>query len=150
MSLLLDFEKSCLKARKEKAENAISLSSTLSEIKMIGKNNGNRDTNDSEVIKFLNKLIKRNIGVLELIEKDETRKEAAKKLKEENAFYSTYIPKQLSSEDLAKEVEKLILELDAKSMKDMGRVMSAINKSFDGQFDGKACSDIVKKNLIRK
>ena len=59
----------------------------------------------------------------------------------------TYLPQQLSRSQMEEAVAALIIELDAKSVKDMGRVMKALMSRFQGQLDGKAAGDLVKTKL---
>lgn len=58
-----------------------------------------------------------------------------------------YLPKQLTEDEIAVEVKKVIEETGASTMKDMGKVMGIINKRFAGQVDGKVVSIIVKNAL---
>ena len=59
----------------------------------------------------------------------------------------SYLPKQLSPEEIAAEVKKIIAEVGATSMKEMGRVMGTASKMLAGKADGRAISEIVKKLL---
>ena len=59
----------------------------------------------------------------------------------------SYLPKQLSSEEIEAEVKKIIAEVGASSMKDMGRVMGTASKQLAGKADGRIISEIVKRLL---
>jgi Uncharacterized conserved protein len=59
----------------------------------------------------------------------------------------SYMPAQLSAEELLLTIDRLIAETGASSMKDMGRVMQALTAAHKGQFDGKAASEAVKAAL---
>ncbi len=59
----------------------------------------------------------------------------------------SYLPKQLSPEEIAAEVKKIIAEVGATSMKEMGRVMGTASKLLAGKADGRVISEIVKKLL---
>ena len=59
----------------------------------------------------------------------------------------SYLPKQLSQEEIEAEVKKIIAEVGATSMKEMGRVMGTASKQLAGKADGRAISEIVKKLL---
>ena len=59
----------------------------------------------------------------------------------------SYLPKQLSSEEIEAEVKKIIAEVGATSMKEMGRVMGTASKQLAGKADGRVISEIVKKLL---
>ena len=59
----------------------------------------------------------------------------------------SYLPKQLSSEEIEADVKKIIAEVGASSMKDMGRVMGTASKQLAGKADGRVISEIVKRLL---
>ena len=59
----------------------------------------------------------------------------------------SYLPKQLSAEEIEAEVKKIIAEVGAASMKEMGKVMGTASKLLAGKADGRVISDIVKKLL---
>lgn len=58
-----------------------------------------------------------------------------------------YLPKQLTSEELEKEILKIKDETGAAGPQDMGKVMGVATKRLAGQAEGKAISDVVKKIL---
>lgn len=58
-----------------------------------------------------------------------------------------YLPQQLSEEELNQIVISTISEIGATSMKDMGKVMSAVRPKTKGRADGKLINELVKKNL---
>lgn len=59
----------------------------------------------------------------------------------------SYLPKQLSLEEIEAEVKKIIAEVGATSMKEMGKVMGSASKQLAGKADGRAISEVVKKLL---
>ncbi|MBR2229389.1 MAG: GatB/YqeY domain-containing protein [Prevotella sp.] len=59
----------------------------------------------------------------------------------------SYLPKQLSQEEIEAEVKKIIAEVGATSMKKMGKVMGTASKQLAGKADGRVISEIVKKLL---
>ena len=59
----------------------------------------------------------------------------------------SYLPKQLTAEEIEAEVKKIIAEVGATSMKEMGRVMGTASKQLAGKADGRVISEIVKKLL---
>lgn len=61
---------------------------------------------------------------------------------------SRYLPKQLSENELADELKKIIAELGAAGPQDMGKVMGTATKKLAGQADGKLISELVKKLLV--
>jgi len=59
----------------------------------------------------------------------------------------TYLPKQMSEDDIQAGLMKIIQETGASSVKDMGRVMGMASKQFAGKADNKTVADLVKKLL---
>ncbi len=58
-----------------------------------------------------------------------------------------FLPKALSASEITVVVEKVIADVGAEGMKDMGKVMGVVSKELAGQADGKTISEIVKKAL---
>ena len=61
----------------------------------------------------------------------------------------SYLPKQLSAEEIKAEVEKVIAQVGATSPADMGKVMGAATEALAGKADGKVVSEIVKQLLSK-
>ena len=59
----------------------------------------------------------------------------------------SYLPKQLSEEEIVAAVKNIIAEVGATSMKEMGKVMGTASKALAGKADGRVISEIVKKLL---
>jgi uncharacterized protein YqeY len=60
---------------------------------------------------------------------------------------SQFLPVALSDEDVEKVVVRIIGEVGAQGMRDMGKVMGLVSKELAGQADGKTISNIVKAKL---
>jgi uncharacterized protein YqeY len=58
-----------------------------------------------------------------------------------------YVPKRLTESEVEEIVAKTVTDLGATWMKDMGKVMGFINKTYSGQVDGSMVSRIVKSKL---
>lgn len=56
----------------------------------------------------------------------------------------SYLPKQMSREEIEAYLKDLITRIGAASVKDMGKVMGAANKELAGKADGKTISEVVK------
>ena len=63
------------------------------------------------------------------------------------AVLESYLPKQLTEEEITAIVKTIIAETGASSMKEMGKVMSIANKQMAGKADGRVISGIVKALL---
>lgn len=77
------------------------------------------------------------------------RAELAEKEEKEIAILQSYLPKQLSAEELAQEVRAAIASSGAKSPKDMGAVMKALMPKVQGKAEGKTISEAVKAELAK-
>src|SRR5690606_1013638 len=60
---------------------------------------------------------------------------------------SQFLPVALSDEDVEKVVVRVINEVGAQGMKDMGKIMGLVSQELAGQTDGKTISNIVKAKL---
>jgi len=58
-----------------------------------------------------------------------------------------FLPKQIDDLELEKIINDIILKVNAKSMKDMGKVMGNASKIIAGRANGKKIAEIVKKIL---
>jgi uncharacterized protein len=96
--------------------------------------------------KLLMKAAKQRKESAEIFQK-EGRDELAKKELFELEVISRYLPKQLSEDEIAGEVKKIIEQVGAKGPQDMGKVMGTATKQLAGKADGKMISEIVKKLL---
>ena len=75
------------------------------------------------------------------------RNELAETELKEAEIIQRFLPKQLTNEEIEFEVKNQIKNINAKSLKDMGAVMSAVTKKLAGAADGKTISEIVRKHL---
>ncbi|TFD92333.1 GatB/YqeY domain-containing protein [Jeotgalibacillus sp. R-1-5s-1] len=75
------------------------------------------------------------------------RDDLTEKLQQEIALLETYMPKQLTEEELESVVIETIKETDASSKADMGKVMSAIMPKVKGKADGALVNKKVLQHL---
>jgi len=101
---------------------------------------------EDEELKILMKASKQRKDSIQQY-KENGREDLAKTEEEELEVIEDYLPKQLSEEELQSEIKKIIEDLGASSMKDMGKVMGLASKKFAGRADGKAISKVVKDML---
>lgn len=96
--------------------------------------------------KLLMKAAKQRKESAEIFQK-EGREDLAKKELFELEVISRYLPKQLSEDEVAAELKKIVEQVGAKGPQDMGKVMGVATKRLAGKADGKLISEIVKKLL---
>lgn len=99
-------------------------------------------------LKLLQKLVKQRKDSLEIYQQ-QNREDLAQKEKEEIEVIEKFLPAQLSSEELKKEIAIVIAEFGATSPADMGKVMGAANKKLSGKADGKTISAMAKELLSK-
>ena len=102
--------------------------------------------NDAEILDVMGKMIKQRQESLEIYEKA-GRADLAAQEREEIAIISAYLPRQLSDREAGEAISALIKELEAATLKDMGRTMAALKERFAGQMDFSKASALVKKLL---
>ena len=102
---------------------------------------------ESVVLKILQKMVKqRNDSAKIYLEQN--RKELADVETSQANIISEFLPTQLSESELSEMIEKVIEEVGAESMKDMGNVISKVNERVSGQAEGRVIAEIIKKKLI--
>jgi uncharacterized protein len=75
------------------------------------------------------------------------RDDLAEKESQELAIIETYLPEQVSDEEVTKIIDELIASSGATTMKDLGKVMGPAMKQLKGKADGKKIQEIVKSKL---
>ncbi len=98
---------------------------------------------DEDCIKILKTALKQREDARDSY-KSAGREDLAQKEEYEISLINTYLPKQLSDEELESALKDLIANLGAKDIKDLGKVMGAA-KSLEAS--GKRISDMAKKLL---
>ncbi len=102
---------------------------------------------ESVVLKILQKMVKqRNDSAKIYLEQN--RKELADVEESQANIISEFLPTQLSESELSEIIDKVIEEVGAESMKDMGKVISKVNERVSGQAEGRVIAEIIKKKLI--
>ena len=103
---------------------------------------------DFEVISVIKKQIKQRQDSIEQFTKG-SRLDMAEKEKKEQEILKTYLPPELSAQEIKKIIEEVIIATGANSIKDMGKVMKEVAGKVSGQADGKLVSDIVRESLSK-
>ena len=75
------------------------------------------------------------------------RIELAEKEKSELSIIEAYLPKQFSEEEILKLIKNIILEISAKNISDIGKVMAIVMKKGGGKVDGGIANRIAKELL---
>ena len=112
----------------------------------IEKAGADADLSDADAVQVIRKQVKQRQDSIESFEKG-GRPELAEKEKAELTILNSYLPQQMSAEELAKVVRETIAEVGATSKAQMGAVMKALQAKVAGRADGRALSQEVQKQL---
>ncbi len=135
--------KNAMKAKDTKKRDALRL--LMSAFKQIEVDE-RKELSDDDVIKIIQTQVKRrNDSAAQY--KEAGREELMKVELDEIAFYTPYLPAQLSDDELESEIKEIISQTGASSMKDMGKVMGVASKKLAGKADGKRINETVKALL---
>lgn len=100
---------------------------------------------DSDILAMLQSMIKQRRESVQTY-RDADREDLATREEREIEVIESFLPQQLSEKEVDAEIDKLVAELDAKDIKDMGRVMGELKSRFAGQIDmGKASGQVKQK-----
>ena len=117
----------------------------VSALKLEEKNKAKALT-DNEALEILTKMIKQRKDSISQFE-TANRMELAQKEKDEIEIIQNYLPEQLSKEELSVLINEVIKEINAESIKDMGKVMGILKPKITGKADAGIASGLVKKLL---
>ena len=104
------------------------------------------DLNEFQITSILEKMIKQRNDAIVQFEQAE-RQELADKEKQEIEIIREFLPEQMTEEEISELVSKIISEVGAKDMKDMGKVMGSLKPLIAGKADAGFVSQLVKKAL---
>ena len=111
------------------------------------KSEKGEEVNDELVLGVISSYVKKMAkAVDEYKSLGEKGEEMANKIKFEIDFLTTYLPEQLSEEEVEKIIDDVLAELGDVDMSQMGRVIGAVMAKSDG-IDGSIVSKIVKGKL---
>ncbi len=142
--LLQTIRAASLDARKAKdADRAALLVTLYAEAARVGKDAGNRDSTDDEVVKVVRKFLKGVEESLAVLTVEAARVRALN----EKAILETFLPRSVSGAELESVVQAIVATLPERSPRQMGAVMKALKEQLAGAYDGNEASALVKKVL---
>lgn len=107
---------------------------------------GKQELSEEEELTVLSREMKQRKDSLHEFDKA-GREDLVEKLQQEIAVVELYMPKQLSEEEITAIIKEAIVEVDATSKADMGKVMSAIMPKLKGKADGSLVNKLVQQHL---
>lgn len=145
---LREFMKTAMKSKDEIGLATVRLiQAALKDRDIAARSQGNMDgISNDEILGLLQSMIKQRRDSIEMYEKG-GRPELAEREALEIAVVQGFLPEQMSDEAAAAAIDAVVKELDASSMKDMGRVMAALKERHAGSMDFGKASGQVKARL---
>jgi uncharacterized protein YqeY len=141
--------KESMKARDERRVSTLRMmNAAIKNADIAARGEGKEPLNEADLMSLFQKMIKQRQESAELYDKG-GRAELAAQERSEIEIISSYLPQQMSDVEAGAAISTLLQEINAETMKDMGRAMAALKERFAGKMDfGKASGKI--KELLNK
>ena len=123
--------------------------SSIKDLDILNRSGPNKkETDDDDIKKLLKKMVKQRAESIDIYKKN-NRTDLLEIEQNEYDILISFLPKQLSEEDIKKICEKTISELGAASIKDMGKVMGELKKNYADEIDFAKAGNLLKQLLIK-
>ena len=151
MSLKHTIENDYKNALKSKDKNKIStyrlILSSIKDLDIINRSGPNKkDTDDEDIKKLLKKMVKQRTESIDIYKKN-NRTDLLEIEQNEYDILISFLPKQLSNEEIKKICSNIITKLGANSIKDMGKVMGELKKYHSDEIDFAKAGSLIKELL---
>ncbi|MDA7837646.1 GatB/YqeY domain-containing protein [Candidatus Pelagibacter sp.] len=136
-----------------KSKNKVEIStyrlilSGIKDLDIVNRSGANiKETDDDDIKKLLKKMIKQRTESIDIYKKND-RMDLLEVEQNEFDLLSSFLPQQLSDEETKKICVDTISKLGAASIKDMGKVMSELKKSYPDNLDFAKAGPLLKELL---
>ena len=145
---LSDTLKSSMKEKNERSVSTLRLIlAALKDQDIAARGKGNKEgLSDDQILSLLQSMIKQRRESIKLYEQG-GRMELAQREAEEIGVIEEFLPEQMSHDEMAIVITRIIGEVEAESLKDMGKAMGALKEQYAGQMDFAKASAMVKERL---
>ena len=106
----------------------------------------NKELSNEDIISLIQKIIKQNTEANEMFVKG-GRNDLIEQNNIEINILQEFLPKQLTNEEINDIIKSVIVDVNAVSIKDMGKVISQIKSKYAGQVDMSIVSSKIKELL---
>ncbi len=139
--------KEAVKAQDKRRMSTLRLiNAAIKDRDIAARGSSGENVGDAEILEILARMIKQRRESAKAYE-EAGRLDLAEQEREEIEIIQSFMPPQLSDEEIERAVGEVVDELGAAGLKDMGRVMGALKKRYSGQMDFAKASVVVKKHL---
>ena len=108
---------------------------------------GNSELGESEILALLQTMVRQRRESIELYERG-GRVDLAQREAEEIAVIQSFLPPAIEGDDLISVVRAVVNDLDACTIKDMGRTMACLKAKYSGRMDFAKASGLVRELLV--
>lgn len=105
-----------------------------------------KDLGEEEILTIVSREVKKRKEAATLYEKG-NRPELKDKEIQEMEILKTYLPEQVSEEDLRRRIQEVIAETGAEGMKDFGKIMKTLVPEFKGKADNAQIKELASEYL---
>jgi len=140
--------KRAMQAKEQTAVSTLRLvNAALKDRDIAARGKGNMDgISDEEILTMLQSMIKQRRDSIAMYEKG-GRPELAEREANEITVIENFLPKQFTEDEIQDVIAKVMSDVDAQGLKDMGKVMGILKKEYNGQMDFSKASGMVKDSL---
>ena len=142
--------KDAMKARDERRVGTLRMmNAAIKNADIAARGEGKEPLNEADLMSLFQKMIKQRQESAELYDKG-ARPELAGAERAEIEIITAYLPQQMSDVEAGAAISTLLQEINAETMKDMGRAMAALKERFAGKMDFGKASGKIKELLSKK
>jgi hypothetical protein len=139
--------KDAMKARNERSVSTLRLmNSAIKDKDIEARGNGKGPLTDEELLAVFQKMVKQRQESADLYLKG-GRQDLATQEQEEIAIINSYLPKQMSDDEIRAAIADAVKETGAAAIKDMGKVIGVLRGKYAGKMDFAKASGLVKAQL---
>jgi len=142
--------KEAMKARDERRVGTLRMmNAAIKNADIAARGEGKEPLNEADLMSLFQKMIKQRQESAELYDKG-ARPELAGAERAEIEIITAYLPQQMSDVEAGSAISAVLKEINAETMKDMGRAMAALKERFAGKMDFGKASGKIKELLSKK
>jgi uncharacterized protein YqeY len=142
--------KDAMKARDERRVSTLRMmNAVIKNADIEARGQGKEPLNEADLMSLFQKMIKQRQESADLYDKG-ARPELAAAERGEIQIITAYLPQQMSDVEAGSAISAVLKEINAETMKDMGRAMAALKERFAGKMDFGKASGRIKELLSKK
>lgn len=146
-----ELKKQLIEAMKSKNDTVVGtirlINAAIKQKDIEARPGGNTDgIDDGAILSLMQSMIKQRRESIDMYTKG-GRPELAAAEQREIDIIQTFLPKQMSEEEMKKAIADVIVATGASNIKDMGKVMGTLRGKYAGQMDFAAASNLIKQML---